>query len=111
MGGNIPTGYIDVGPSASEAAGFNPAGGGNQSAAVATQLPKASGSKIKVGNMPGGGVGSGYVKTGAPAYNQSGFLAGEIPPDGSFSGPFQVTQAPALQAAPEFSYAGSRRRR
>ena len=29
MGGNIPTGYIDVGPSASEAAGFNPAGGGS----------------------------------------------------------------------------------
>ena len=111
MGGNIPTGYIDVGPSASEAAGFNPAGGGNQSAVVTTQLPKASGSKIKVGNMPGGGVGSGYVKTGAPAYSQSGFLAGEIPPDGSFSGPFQVTQAPALQVAPKFSYAGSRRRR
>jgi hypothetical protein len=113
MGGNVPlpdTINI-VGPSASEAAGFNPAGGGNQSAAVPTQLPKASGSKIKVGNMPGGGVGSGYVKTGAPAYSQSGFLAGEIPPDGSFSGPFQVTQAPALQAAPKFSYAGSRRRR
>ena len=29
MGGNIPTGYIDVGPSSSEAAGFNPAGGGS----------------------------------------------------------------------------------
>ena len=67
-------------------------------------------SPVKTGNMPGGGVGSGYVKTGAPAYSQSGFLAGEIPPDGSFSGPFQVTQAPALQAAPKFSYAGSRRR-
>lgn len=64
----------------------------------------------RAGKMPGGGVGSGYVKTGAPAYSQSGFLAGEIPPDGSFSGPFQVTQAPVLQAAPKFSYAGSRRR-
>jgi hypothetical protein len=68
-------------------------------------------SPVKTGNMPGGGVGSGYVKTGAPAYSQSGFLAGEIPPDGSFSGPFQVTQAPALQAAPKFSSTGSRRRR
>ena len=26
------------------------------------QLPKASGSKIKVGNMPGGGAGFGYIK-------------------------------------------------
>ena len=150
MGGNIPTGYIDVGPSSSEAAGFNPAGGGsmgggNQSiygqggsasadfygnAPVGSMgggnqsIVDNSGyldfynqqtlnpvSPVKTGNMPGGGVGSGYVKTGAPAYSQSGFLAGEIPPDGSFSGPFQVTQAPALQAAPKFSSTGSRRRR
>jgi hypothetical protein len=122
MGGNIPTGYIDVGPSASEAAGFNPAGGGsggggNQSIVdnsgyldFYNQQTLNPVSPVKTGNMPGGGVGSGYVKTGAPAYSQSGFLAGEIPPDGSFSGPFQVTQAPALQAAPKFSYAGSRRR-
>jgi hypothetical protein len=68
-------------------------------------------SPVKTGNMPGGGPGVGYIKTGAPAYSQSGFLAGEIPPDGSFSGPFQVTQAPALQAAPKFSSTGSRRRR
>ena len=141
MGGNIPTEYIDVGPSASEAAGFNPAGGGSmgggnqsiygqggsasadfygnapvgsmgntgvdytqydpgdyaRSSELGSEGPK------RAGNMPGGGVGSGYVKTGAPAYSQSGFLAGEIPPDGSFSGPFQVTQAPALQAAPKFT--------
>ena len=108
MGGNIPTGYIDVGPSASEAAGFNPAGGGsggggNQSIVdnsgyldFYNQQTLNPVSPVKTGNMPGGGVGSGYVKTGAPAYSQSG--------------PFQVTQAPALQAAPKFSYAGSRRR-
>ena len=34
MGGNIPTGYIDVGPSSSEAAGFNPAGGGSMGKAI-----------------------------------------------------------------------------
>ena len=125
MGGNVPlpdTINI-VGPSASEAAGFNPAGGGsggggNQSIVdnsgyldFYNQQTLNPVSPVKTGNMPGGGVGSGYVKTGAPAYSQSGFLAGEIPPDGSFSGPFQVTQAPALQAAPKFSYTGSRRRR
>jgi hypothetical protein len=156
MGGFVPgagqtyDAGMDYGPSASEAAGFNPAGGGsmgggNQSiygqggsasadfygnAPVGSMgggnqsIVDNSGyldfynqqtlnpvSPVKTGNMPGGGVGSGYVKTGAPAYSQSGFLAGEIPPDGSFSGPFQVTQAPALQAAPKFSSTGSRRRR
>ena len=156
MGGLVPgagqsyDAGMDYGPSASEAAGFNPAGGGsmgggNQSiygqggsasadfygnAPVGSMgggnqsIVDNSGyldfynqqtlnpvSPVKTGNMPGGGVGSGYVKTGAPAYSQSGFLAGEIPPDGSFSGPFQVTQAPALQAAPKFSSTGSRRRR
>ena len=141
MGGFVPgagqtyDAGMDYGPSASEAAGFNPAGGGsmgggNQSiygqggsasadfygnAPVGSMgggnqsIVDNSGyldfydqqtlnpvSPVKTGNMPGGGVGSGYVKTGAPAYSQSG--------------PFQVTQAPALQAAPKFSYAGSRRR-
>jgi hypothetical protein len=129
MGGFIPgagqsyDAGVNYGPSASEAAGFNPAGGGsmgrgNQSIVdnsgyldFYNQQTLNPVSPVKTGNMPGGGVGSGYVKTGAPAYSQSGFLAGEIPPDGSFSGPFQVTQAPALQAAPKFFSAGSRRRR
>jgi hypothetical protein len=114
MGGFIPgagqtyDAGMNYGPSASEAAGFNPAGGGsggggNQSIVdnsgyldFYNQQTLNPVSPVKTGNMPGGGVGSGYVKTGAPAYSQSG--------------PFQVTQAPALQAAPKFSYAGSRRR-
>jgi hypothetical protein len=114
MGGFVPgagqtyDAGMNYGPSASEAAGFNPAGGGsggggNQSIVdnsgyldFYNQQTLNPVSPVKTGNMPGGGVGSGYVKTGAPAYSQSG--------------PFQVTQAPALQAAPKFSYAGSRRR-
>ena len=88
--------------------GFNPAGGssggvGNQEILdnsgfldFYNQQTLNPDSPVKTGRMPGGGVGSGYVKTGAPAYSQ---------------GPFQVTQAPALQAVPKFSYTGSRRRR
>jgi hypothetical protein len=132
MGGNIPTGYIDVGPSASEAAGFNPAGGG--SGGVGNQgivdnsgyldfynqqtLNPAGGGSMGGGNQSIYGQGGsasadfyGNAPVGSMGNTGSGFLAGEIPPDGSFSGPFQVTQAPALQAAPKFSYAGSRRRR
>ena len=143
MGGFIPgagqsyDAGVNYGPSASEAAGFNPYGGGSAAAMnvsdgqadamglfddprdytqydpgdyVRSTVP-APIMGTKQGGMPGGGPGVGYIKTGAPAYSQSGFLAGEIPPDGSFSGPFQVTQAPALQAAPKFSSTGSRRRR
>ena len=54
MGGNIPTGYIDVGPSSSEAAGFNPAGGGNQS-------PYGQGGSASAdfyGNAPVGSMGN-----------------------------------------------------
>jgi len=114
MGGFVPgagqtyNAGMNYGPSASEAAGFNPAGGssggvGNQGIVdnsgyldFYNQQTLNPSSPVKTGRMPGGGVGSGYVKTGAPAYSQ---------------GPFQVTQAPALQAAPKFSYTGSRRRR
>jgi hypothetical protein len=54
MGGYIPTEYIDVGPSASEAAGFNPAGGGNQS-------PYGQGGSASAdfyGNAPVGSMGN-----------------------------------------------------
>ena len=68
MGGNIPTEYIDVGPSASEAAGFNPAGGGNQS-------PYGQGGSASAdfyGNAPVGSMGN-TGSQGAVNYNQGPF--------------------------------------
>ena len=68
MGGNIPTEYIDVGPSSSEAAGFNPAGGGNQS-------PYGQGGSASAdfyGNAPVGSMGN-TGSQGAVNYNQGPF--------------------------------------
>ena len=68
MGGNIPTGYMDVGPSSSEAAGFNPAGGGNQS-------PYGQGGSASAdfyGNAPVGSMGN-TGSQGAVNYNQGPF--------------------------------------
>jgi hypothetical protein len=68
MGGYIPTEYIDVGPSASEAAGFNPAGGGNQS-------PYGQGGSASAdfyGNAPVGSMGN-TGSQGAVNYNQGPF--------------------------------------
>ena len=68
MGGNIPTGYMDFGPSSSEAAGFNPAGGGNQS-------PYGQGGSANAdfyGNAPVGSMGN-TGSQGAVNYNQGPF--------------------------------------
>jgi len=126
MGGFVPgagqtyDAGMDYGPSASEAAGFNPAGGGSAGTTFPEGERSIYGQDLDLTQYAqGSDTGrdytqydpGDYVRSGVPAYSQSGFLAGEIPPDGSFSGPFQVTQAPALQAAPKFSYTGSRRRR
>jgi hypothetical protein len=60
MGGNIPTGYIDVGPSASEAAGFNPAGGGSMGGGNQSIYGQGgSASADFYGNAPVGSMGGG----------------------------------------------------
>ena len=78
MGGNIPTGYIDVGPSSSEAAGFNPAGGGNQS-------PYGQGGSASAdfyGNAPVGSMGNtgvDYTQYDPGDYARSSELGSEGP--------------------------------
>ena len=59
MGGNIPTGYIDVGPSSSEAAGFNPAGGGSMGTGNQSIYGQGgSASADFYGNAPVGSMGN-----------------------------------------------------
>ena len=113
MGGNIPTGYIDVGPSSSEAAGFNPAGGGSMGGGNQSIYGQGgSASADFYGNAPVGSMGNtgvDYTQYDPGDYARSSELGSRGAANYN-QGPFQVTQAPALQAAPKFSYAGSRRR-